>query len=139
MIHFCEKKILIWFMSCNINLRIGINYFSNHNKFKFGNEIGSLHPGKGGLISESFFALIISSKKCAKPLPSTFLDWKSKNWEQISLQSQKKLYCSFFCLNCSVWSYLAIMEMDSKFSAAVPGPLEYMGWLEFVPTNLYLK
>jgi hypothetical protein len=31
------------------------------------------------------------------------------------------------------------MEMDSKFSAAVPGPLEYMGWLEFVLTNLYLK
>jgi hypothetical protein len=59
-------------MSCNNNLRIGINYFSNHNKFKFGNEIGSLHPGKGGLISESFFALIISSKNVPNHYPQLF-------------------------------------------------------------------
>ena len=58
-------------------------------------EIGSLHQGKGGLISE-FFAFVVSSKKCTKPLPSIFSFEKARTENKFPLQSQKKTILLIF-------------------------------------------
>ena len=58
-------------------------------------ETGSLHQGKGCLISE-FFAFVVSSKNVPNHYPQLFLGWKSKKWEQISPAKSEKTILLIF-------------------------------------------